>query len=82
MRLAVEGPGFQGELHAILRPKPCRQTAAVELARLVGKDEFSGQRAVVIGGSRGLGEVTAKLLALGGADVSITYHLGKRMPQW
>ena len=77
MRLAVEGPGFQGELRAMLRPKPCKQAAAVELARLVGKGEFSGQRAVVIGGSRGLGEVTAKLLALGGADVLITYHRGK-----
>ena len=78
MRLAVEGPGFQGELRVMLRPRPCQQAAAVELARLVGKGEFSGQRAVVIGGSRGLGEVTAKLLALGGADVLITYHRGKK----
>jgi hypothetical protein len=75
--LAVDGPGFQGELRAFLRPRPCRQAAASELARLVAKDSFCDQRAIVIGGSRGLGEVTAKLLAMGGADVTITYHRGK-----
>ena len=32
---------------------------------------------VVVGGSRGLGEVTAKLLAAGGAEVFITYHRGE-----
>jgi MaoC like domain/short chain dehydrogenase len=77
MSLAVNGPGFQGELRAFLRPRPCRQAAASELAQLVAKDAFSDQWAIVIGGSRGLGEVTAKLLAMGGADVTITYHRGK-----
>ena len=77
MSLAVDGPGFQGELRAFLRPRPCGQAAASELAQLVAKDAFSDQRAIVIGGSRGLGEVTAKLLAMGGADVTITYHRGK-----
>ncbi len=77
LRMAVDGPGFHGELLAFLRPAPCRQAAARELARLVAGDAFSDQRAVVIGGSRGLGEVTAKLLAMGGADVTITYHRGK-----
>ena len=77
LRLAVDGPGFHGELRAFLRPAPRRQAAALELARLVAEDAFSDQRSVVIGGSRGLGEVTAKLLAMGGADVTITYHRGK-----
>jgi hypothetical protein len=77
LRLAVEGPGFHGELRAFLRPAPRRQAAARELAQMVARDAFTGQRAVVIGGSRGLGEVTAKLLAMGGADVTITYHRGK-----
>jgi hypothetical protein len=34
------------------------------------------ERALVIGGSRGLGELTAKILMVGGADVTITYALG------
>ena len=38
--------------------------------------EFAGSTALVVGGSRGLGEVTAKLLAAGGAQVIITYRVG------
>ena len=75
--MSVDGPGFQGKVRALLRPAPSRQAAAQELRRLVDKGVFSDQRAIVIGGSRGLGEVTAKLLAMGGADVTITYHRGK-----
>lgn len=75
--LSVDGPGFQGKVRALMRPAPSRQAAAQQLRRLVDKDVFSDQRAIVIGGSRGLGEVTAKLLAMGGADVTITYHRGK-----
>lgn len=77
LRLAVQGPGFHGKLMAFLRPAPCRQAGVHELARLVEEGEFAAQRAVVIGGSRGLGEVAAKLLAVGGAEVVITYHRGK-----
>ena len=77
-RLAIEGPGFQGELGAFLRPAPRAQASVRELEPLVEAGEFSEQRPVVIGGSRGLGEIAAKLLALGGADVTITYYLGKK----
>lgn len=38
---------------------------------------FAGQRALVVGGSRGLGEVVVKLLSAGGADVRLTYHRGE-----
>jgi len=47
------------------------------IAPLVSKAEFHGVRALVIGGSRGLGEVAAKLVAAGGAHVTITYKSGK-----
>jgi acyl dehydratase len=77
LRLAVDGPGFQGKLEAFVRPVPRGQPPVRELAPMVKEGEFSEQRAVVIGGSRGLGEVAAKLLAIGGADVTITYHRGK-----
>jgi NAD(P)-dependent dehydrogenase (short-subunit alcohol dehydrogenase family) len=38
---------------------------------------FAGQRALVVGGSRGLGEVTAKILAAGGGYPIITYNHGR-----
>jgi nucleoside-diphosphate-sugar epimerase len=44
---------------------------------LIRDGEFAGQRALVVGGSRGLGEVAAKLLAAGGAQVQVTYRMGK-----
>ncbi len=39
-------------------------------------DEFKDQKALVIGGGRGLGEVTSKLLAAGGARIILTFYKG------
>jgi 3-oxoacyl-[acyl-carrier protein] reductase len=36
--------------------------------------DLSGKRALVTGGSRGIGAATARLLASAGADVALTYH--------
>ena len=35
---------------------------------------FAGQRSLIVGGSRGLGEVTAKIVAAGGGHPVITYR--------
>jgi len=73
----VQAPGMAGALRAFISPSPVYQSDFLELSqRGVMKGEFSGQTALVIGGSRGLGEVTAKLLAAGGARVLISYHIG------
>jgi NAD(P)-dependent dehydrogenase (short-subunit alcohol dehydrogenase family) len=76
LQLAIDGPGATGSLKAFFRPPPRAQTAYAELKALVGRDEFSGRRALIVGGSRGLGEVAAKLLAAGGARVALTYKVG------
>jgi hypothetical protein len=39
---------------------------------------FAGARAVIVGGSRGLGETTAELIAAGGGHVVLTWHHGER----
>ena len=75
--LAVTAPGMRGQIHAFFRPGPQHQAPHAALRRRVSPEEFSGQRALIIGGSRGLGEVAAKLLCAGGARVSITYHQGR-----
>ena len=69
--------GLTGTLRAFLRPAPRKQAGLAELRGVVPAGEFSGQKALVIGGSRGLGEVTAKLLAAGSAEVRLTYHRGE-----
>jgi hypothetical protein len=75
--IAFTAPGAKGEIVAFLRPRPQVQPAAAELRAHIPVGAFAGRRALVIGGSRGIGEVCAKMLALGGADVRLTYHRGE-----
>jgi hypothetical protein len=72
----IAAPGLKGFIKALRRPGPQEQANFLTMKRHVMKNEFANQRALIIGGSRGLGEVAAKLLAAGGADVKITYNLG------
>ncbi len=75
--LDVEAPGLRGRIKAFYRPRPRAQASFEDTRRGVEPGEFAGQRALVVGGSRGLGEVAAKLLAAGGAEVIVTYHRGE-----
>lgn len=75
--IEVTGGGLQGQIRALFRPPPTDQPSFTGLAALVGEGEFMGQKALIVGGSRGLGEVAAKILASGGADVRLTYHTGR-----
>jgi acyl dehydratase/NADP-dependent 3-hydroxy acid dehydrogenase YdfG len=76
VRMAVAGGGVAGAVESYARLPPTSQASVQDLADLVEPGEFSGAVALVIGGSRGLGEVTAKLLAAGGARVAISYRVG------
>ncbi len=75
--IKVNSPDMEGTIKAFRRPAPLKQASYLSLKNKVDNNEFSDQRALVIGGSRGLGEVVAKLLAGGGADVKISYYRGK-----
>jgi NAD(P)-dependent dehydrogenase (short-subunit alcohol dehydrogenase family) len=75
--LFVEGPGVEGTIQAFVRHAPARQLTLKQIATRVETGEFSGVRALVIGGSRGLGELTAKIIAAGGGEVTISYSLAK-----
>jgi acyl dehydratase len=66
-----------GTLKAFVRPPPQAQAATSELLGTVGAREFAGTRSLVVGGSRGLGELTAKLIAAGGGNVLVTYASGQ-----
>ncbi len=72
-QIAVQGPDFACHAEAFFRPGPVIQPSIAELEESVGPDEFRGCSALVVGGSRGLGEIAAKLLALGGAEIVLTY---------
>ncbi|MEJ2502155.1 MAG: SDR family NAD(P)-dependent oxidoreductase [Gemmatimonadota bacterium] len=74
--LGLEGPTLQGEVRTFHRPEPVRQPTFAALRPGVPEGRFVGQKALVVGGSRGLGEVTAKLIAAGGGEVALTYRTG------
>ena len=76
-RIAVLGQFIAGTLDVFIRVPPVAQASMAAAAALVNPSEFAGMRALIIGGSRGLGEITAKLIAAGGGIPTITYALGK-----
>ncbi len=77
-RIAVEGRTIAGILDVFVRQPPVAQPTLEEVSKQVQVGEFAGVRALIVGGSRGLGELTAKLLAAGGAErLWITYRSGK-----
>lgn len=77
LTMAVTGAGLIGKVFAYVRPAPVASPSMKALASLVRPDEFAGIRALVVGGTRGLGAATAKLLAAGGGRVVITYASGR-----
>ena len=79
--MEVAAPGMKGEVKAFLRPEPQSQPAYADVCHEVEAEEFSSQRALIVGGSRGLGEAAAKLLAAGGAEVALTYYRGAQDAQ-
>jgi hypothetical protein len=74
----VDAPFLAGKVDCFVRQPPVRQPAMRDLLGTVAPRAFAGERALVVGGSRGLGELSAKLLATGGAEVVITYLVGER----
>jgi hypothetical protein len=71
------GNSISGEIIAFHRGMPVKQISFNDVQKLVMPEEFFKERVLVIGGSRGLGEVTTKLFAAGGAEVILTYSKGK-----
>jgi len=74
--LALEARCRAIRAEVILREAPPTQIGIDIVRSRIHAEEFKGVRALIVGGSRGLGELVAKLLAAGGADVLITYRTG------
>lgn len=73
--VSVSG-AIRGSLTAFRRPEPVAQIAVKDMSSTVSDKEFSSSNSLIIGGSRGLGEFTAKALVAGGGKVVITYVAG------
>jgi NAD(P)-dependent dehydrogenase (short-subunit alcohol dehydrogenase family) len=77
VRMSVAGGGFTGTIESIARLPPTIQAPMAALTDRVHSAEFAGTTSLIVGGSRGIGELTAKLITAGGGRVIITYHVGK-----
>jgi hypothetical protein len=77
LKLAVQGAALEGTLDTFVRPRPQKPLGMAHFAQLVTGGEFAGQRAVIVGGSRGIGEAFAKAIAAGGGELLLTYRSGR-----
>ncbi len=75
--MSVDGGGMTGNVSAFMRPAPVLQPDMETVGKLITGYPFRGIQALIIGGSRGLGEISAKIIAAGGGDVAITYLTGE-----
>jgi len=79
--ISISNKIVQGEIEALFRPKPVQQPSLSLVKPLVNSFQFSSQRALIIGGTRGVGEITAKLIAAGGGHPVISYVRGQEDAQ-
>lgn len=77
VRMTVRGAGVNGSVQAFLRWPPVAQASMSEISKLVAPSEFATSTALIVGGSRGLGALTAKVIAAGGGKVIATYATGR-----
>jgi hypothetical protein len=76
IKISINATSLNCKVDAFLRQKPIQGASLISMQRMVDDSEFSNVRALIIGGSRGLGESVAKLIALGGGESLITYSSG------
>jgi acyl dehydratase/NADP-dependent 3-hydroxy acid dehydrogenase YdfG len=72
LTLSISGP-VSGNIRAFRRPEPVKTPAIENIAQLIAPDEFRKLHALLVGGSRGIGACTAKILAAGGAKIVLSY---------
>ena len=76
--MSVEGGGMTGKVTAFMRPPPVSQADMKKVKSHIYGTPFKKMQALVVGGSRGLGKISAKIIAAGGGETTITYLKGKK----
>lgn len=72
------GKNITALLETFFRPEPVKPISCAEILNLNSKlPNLKNKSVFVVGGSRGLGAVTSKLLACAGAKVTLSYNYGK-----
>jgi len=71
--------GIEALMFSFFRSENIKQKKIGFIKKYIKKDKFKNHRALIIGGSRGLGEITAKIIASGGGYPTITYNSNKKI---
>ena len=72
-----KGKSIYGCLESMLRPKEKNGLENKVIKKYIKPDEFKNFNSLVIGGSRGIGNLVTRIIANGGGKVHFTYHKGK-----
>jgi hypothetical protein len=77
--LKIKFTGFfiDAIIESFYRPAVADGPSLRDLGTRIAPEEFRNVRALIIGGSRGLGEAVSKMIAAGGGEVTFTYHQGE-----
>ena len=76
MQLLMTGQYLQCEIDAFYSRNSAQALKMHQVSKSIQSNEFSKVNALIIGGSRGLGELTAKIISCGGGTSTITYSSG------
>lgn len=76
LKIRFDVGGSEAIAEVIVREPPPTQLSLGTIRQHVEPTLFAGSRALVVGGSRGLGELCAKIMAAGGSEVLLTYNSG------
>ena len=66
-----------GEIDAF-KYQQANQEEFIKIQKRVTKNIFKNTNSLIIGGSRGLGELTSKILAAGNGNLTLSYNYGKK----
>lgn len=77
VQIDIDAGDIQGRIKSFVRPEPKIQTA-MEALKSYRLPDCSGQRALVIGGTRGIGLQCLRLLGINGAETLFTYYKSQK----
>ncbi len=77
VKMEIQGGGLSGKVTTFMRQPPIETPAVAALSARLDASACAGSTSLLVGASRGLGAVTAKLLAAGGGRVIVTYMRGR-----
>ena len=77
MQLSMRGRYLQCEIDAFYSRNSSQSLKMNQISESIQSNAFNKVNALIIGGSRGLGELTAKIISCGGGNSTITYSSGK-----